>query len=82
MLDLEQNGATVYPNPSNNLVKVKAGAQINKVTILDLNGKTVLEYSLNSSEGTIDTSTLINGFYFLRIETLSGIITEKMQVVK
>ena len=82
VLDIQQNGATIYPNPSNNLVKVKAGAQINKVTILDLNGKTVLEYSLNANEGTLDTSTLVNGFYFLRIETLSGIITEKMQVVK
>lgn len=66
-------GLNVYPNPTNNFIRVVANTPLNdaKTKIIDLRGRTVLEnnsYLINSNNIEIDLSSLSNGSYFLIIE--------------
>jgi hypothetical protein len=67
---------TIYPNPSNTHVIVKAidsDVSIQSVAVITLQGKTILfSDQVNSGEITINTSSLANALYFLRIETKNG----------
>ncbi|WP_340112666.1 cyclophilin-like fold protein [Maribellus mangrovi] len=59
---LNKNDFQVYPNPTENSVKVSG--EFEKITLLDSNGREMLE----TMEADIDLSTLKSGIYFLKIE--------------
>jgi hypothetical protein len=80
--EIDQNGVNIYPNPSNGVVNIEMNTPISKVTVVDVKGTVVIESVLNNNTGTLNTSTLANGIYFLRIVTTSGVITKQIQVVK
>jgi len=77
-----ENVVSVYPNPANNVVNVKMNTTINKIAIVNINGQVVLESAINNIEGSINTSSIATGMYFLRIETANGITINKIQIVK
>lgn len=67
---------SIYPNPSNTHVIVKTlrnNVTIKSVVVITLQGKTILyNNQVSSRDITIDTSSLVDGLYFLRIETENG----------
>jgi len=74
-VDENKNSAlTIYPNPTNGLVYVKSSELIDKVEVIDLNGK-VISTSISK---TIDLSDLPKGIYFIKVYTQSSIKTEKL----
>ena len=77
-----ENVVSIYPNPANNVVNVKMNNIINKMAVVNMNGQIVMESVINNNEGSINTSTIANGMYFLRIETANGITMNKIQIVK
>jgi len=80
--EIDQNGVNIYPNPSNGIVHIEMNIPISKVTVVDVKGRVLIESVLNNNTGTLNTSTLANGIYFLRIVTTSGVITKQLQVIK
>ncbi|WP_396602680.1 peptidoglycan DD-metalloendopeptidase family protein [Algibacter sp. R77976] len=60
---------SIYPNPANGLVHINSVKKIVKVEILDVTGKTII-YIQQTTQGieNINTSSLSNGLYFLRLE--------------
>ncbi len=67
-VDAEGN-LSIYPNPASSMVTVSvsemlAGAE---VAIVDLNGRTVMTFTLNGTNGTFDVSKLGQGAYFVRL---------------
>ncbi|WMI67531.1 T9SS type A sorting domain-containing protein [Mangrovimonas sp. YM274] len=68
--ELEQ--LSVYPNPANNLVTVKAGEQITDITILNLLGQVVLNHKGNSLSEEVNISNLAQGNYILKTSTATG----------
>lgn len=78
------NNFTVYPNPSMEKVTVHLGKriQLNEVAVLDLTGKTVLEFFPRKAmeELTLDLSSLSAGVYLLFATTSEGKITEKIVI--
>ena len=53
-----------------------------KITIIDLNGRTVFDEKINALQGRfeINTSDLRNGIYILRIHAGEHVISEKFNV--
>jgi len=80
--EIDQNGVSIYPNPSNGVVNIEMNTTIGRVTVIDVKGTVVIESVLNNNTGTLNTSTLANGIYFLRIVTPTGVIAKQIQVVK
>lgn len=78
------NKFTIYPNPSTEKVTLQFGKriQLKEVTVLDLTGKTVLEFfpEKTKKELTLDLSSLSSGVYLLSANTSEGKITEKIVV--
>ncbi len=67
-VDAEGN-LSIYPNPASAMVTISvsemlAGAE---VAIVDLNGRTVMTFTLNGTNGTFDVSKLGQGAYFVRL---------------
>lgn len=63
---------TFYPNPANDKISIQSLTPIKSVEVFDVTGKSCLK-SLNKSE--IDVSALHQGYYQIKIETVSGFIT-------
>ena len=61
------NKFSIFPNPTNNILTIHnlENKSIDKITILDLTGKKVLEQKNNSN--TINVENLQNGMYLLQI---------------
>ncbi len=72
----------LYPNPTNNLVTITAPFAIDKVEIVDLQGKVFLLSNMDGQSQTISTASLSNGLYVARIHTKQGIINKKLLVAR
>ncbi|MCG2611582.1 T9SS type A sorting domain-containing protein [Flavobacterium sp. SM15] len=71
----------IFPNPANNFVTVSNddNVAINKVTLTDINGRTVKTVDANGvSQTQINISELNAGVYFLNIDTNEGSATKKI----
>ena len=60
---------TVYPNPASGVLNVKSNEQIESITILSLDGKTVAS-SVNTT--SVDVAGLNTGLYIYSVKTVSG----------
>ncbi len=60
----------VFPNPADESIHILANAEINKLTVFDLNGRIVLQ----AKESSFDISHLESGMYYMLIETGAGTI--------
>lgn len=60
------NPIFVYPNPAQDRINIQ-GAEGERVEVLDLMGRVVLEQESNAQTSTIDISTLSPGAYLVRV---------------
>ena len=65
----------IYPNPASGVVQIKAQSPIDKVEVLDFQGRLVGVYERPTS---IDLSHQPSGLYFLRISSREGQVTKKL----
>jgi hypothetical protein len=77
----------VYPIPTNGKLFIEGVKANSKATItfLDQSGRSVKELRSSSFDGgriDVDVSSLSNGVYFVKIQTLEEIITRKIVVTK
>lgn len=71
---------SVFPNPANNVVNIANADNIlvNKVTVTDLNGRTVKNVSFdNVSNVEVNVADLASGLYIMNITSDKGTTTEK-----
>lgn len=61
--DNQLNKISIFPTPAQNYISIQAPFEIEKVELLDLFGKTILE----STDAKIDVSSLSSGMYFVKI---------------
>lgn len=67
----------MYPNPASASFKINKA--INRVTILDITGKEILNYKGNfNANHDFDISKLINGIYLVKFETDTNSTTKKL----
>lgn len=79
--DFFASNFSIYPNPAKSTINLnsKNGVQINKVQILDINGRVVNEINpSNVSEIQINISELNAGVYFVKAQSENGVGTTKI----
>ncbi len=74
------DAVSVYPNPTNDVVFVKADSQIEQVVVSNYLGQVVDVYTALGNEGQINVSQLDNGVYFLEVTT--GLAKHTIKVIK
>ncbi len=80
---------SLFPNPANNEAKVKVSLENNaslSLTVIDIQGKVVLstlekEYTKGENEISLNTTSLINGEYFVKIISGNKANTIKLVII-
>ncbi len=73
--DFAQNGFSMYPNPADSELFLSSTNEniLQKISIIDLSGKLLLEQKLeNTSINSINISSLQTGIYVVTVEDVSG----------
>lgn len=76
--DLLAESILVYPNPTAGLVNIDADMNIQSYDLYNISGQHLLTGNSNS----IDISDMDAGVYFLQINTVQGVTTKKISLVK
>lgn len=76
-LELNNAQVTIYPNPAQELLQLKADMPINEVEIVDSFGKIVQRYKPNVSNLQIPLESLSNGLYYLRVSSADAYYTKR-----
>ncbi len=71
---------SVYPNPSNNLIRVQCEKTINTIRITDILGNELINRHVNSSNTQVDVSSLPKGVYLLQLSAGNQTATRKVVV--
>lgn len=73
-ISIDSNNIKMYPNPSNSILTFNSiKERINKITIVSLDGKQVINQLVNNlNEYQLNVSNLENGIYLVNIETKEG----------
>lgn len=82
-VDIDQFDVTVFPNPASDMVAIQVKGLLKEslnVMMIDANGRIVRETSLNqgSTIWHIETQTLYDGTYFIRLEKNGQVATEQV----
>ena len=77
-----EDNISVYPNPANNVLNVNASSNINKVEVYNMLGQNVMTVSVNDINASINTSSLTQGMYMLKLHTDNGVVNRKFTVAR
>lgn len=69
LLDFSNVKFDIFPNPTSNIVFIKANEALHEITLFSLNGKQILKQKCNALPYEIDLSALEHGIYLLQILT-------------
>ncbi|AXG71505.1 hypothetical protein KORDIASMS9_03762 [Kordia sp. SMS9] len=78
--ELKESMISIYPNPTKDMLFIQCKSPINRIAILDTNGRLLKSESFSNSkkEYQTDLKDLSTGIYFMKIQTDSGILTHKI----
>ena len=74
LTELAVSNVSVYPNPTNDLIKVETMEQIKQLRLMTLNGDVLI----NSTMNELSLSSYPNGIYLLHIETDKGVSVNRV----
>jgi hypothetical protein len=81
--EVHTNKINLYPNPSNYQFTLDNGQELMKeVSLYDVMGRKVQHLPVNAPSTTVNVSNLPNGIYVVKINTASGVLVRKVQVVR
>ena len=63
--EINEDNITLYPNPSNNKLFISSNQNYHRIKVYDLLGNIVLK---TNKQSNIDVSSLVSGYYFLKLE--------------
>ncbi|MDG1145110.1 MAG: T9SS type A sorting domain-containing protein, partial [Flavobacteriales bacterium] len=71
---------SIYPNPASNRININLGnnKEIAKVTITNILGKVVKTTTMNGESTQLSIEELINGIYFVSVETTNQVTTKSL----
>lgn len=81
-VDEHTASASIYPNPANTVLNITATSNINTVEVFNVMGQQVAAYDANDVNTQINTSSLANGVYTVRINTENGVVNQKFTVAR
>ncbi|OYU81565.1 MAG: hypothetical protein CFE23_03605 [Flavobacterium sp. BFFFF1] len=69
------NGISIYPNPTNGVVNIKADSEVLSVELFDVRGRKLME---NHKSSSIDLTRFDSGIYFVKVFTVNGSAVERL----
>jgi len=78
--EVNANGISIYPIPATDHINFRLNNAVNKVTVINTNGQELIQTTVNSNEGSLKTSGLNTGIYFLRFISSQGVVMKKFQI--
>lgn len=80
VVDKDLNEFNIYPVPTTGLLNIQTNTEIEKVSLIDMNGRLLKEFSFNTPAllTQIDLTHLSKGVYFLEIKSDNGNISRKI----
>lgn len=82
-IQIEEMGdlLSIFPNPTKNKLSISLeGIKIENIILYDINGRKIFNQMPFATYTEINTSTLNQGVYFIKIETDKGMLTKKFIV--
>lgn len=76
---------SIYPNPSEGtvFVEVQKADELTSISVLDVVGKTVAEFSTSQNAKTVlDLSHLVDGVYHVNLNATKGVVSKKVVLLK
>ena len=73
-----QNSLIIYPNPFTSDFTIKGTSKIGVIKIFDLTGKEILHQKMYIGETTVETESLVPGYYFVSCIEGNKIINNKL----
>jgi thiamine pyrophosphokinase len=80
---IEKNNFTIYPNPAKNNVQFTMNNEQligSRIEIVNINGQTVKQFTVNNLQCTINVEDLGKGIYFVKLISEHGVSTQKLVV--
>jgi hypothetical protein len=78
---IASNTISVYPNPASGAINVVTNnGEAATIRITSMNGKMVLNQSVNQTENTVNISDLTSGIYFYEVNTQNAVSRGKLIV--
>lgn len=80
VLESDVNQYNIYPSPTTGLLNIQANTIIEKVSVIDVNGRLVKEFQFNTPalSTQLDLTHLTKGIYFLKIKSAQGNTNRKI----
>ena len=79
----ELRQVALYPSPANNELNLKNfNDKVSKIEIYNLLGKKLISNKIENSNQTINTSTLANGMYLIKLSDVNNVSASKMIVIQ
>lgn len=77
------NEITVFPNPTDNILKIKfKESKGGNIELLDISGKLIYTDSFNTRSIMIDMNKYKSGVYILNIKDVNGVLIKSEKVIK
>jgi len=69
---------SIYPNPLKGKLNITSDVQILQVMVVNMQGQTILNKTVNENRVELNTRHLASGIYMLKVETERGWVSRKM----
>lgn len=80
-LDEITRSTSVYPNPAKGVVNVSSSVAVNKISITDISGRTVINNAnISAFDATLNVESLIKGMYIIQVHTDKGVVVKKLMI--
>jgi len=76
----ENNAVLTYPNPTSNVMNIRANHNITNVRVMNYVGQLIADLDCNSETVAINVSDFESGIYILQITTVNGQTTQQIVV--
>jgi Secretion system C-terminal sorting domain len=78
--EFNKSGMSLFPNPVLDFITINNpdNIQINTISVVDMNGRELLNNKYTTTSNTINLSNLSKGIYFIQLNTDKGILSKKI----
>ncbi|MEL6253753.1 MAG: lamin tail domain-containing protein [Bacteroidota bacterium] len=77
---LPADAIKMYPNPAQTLIRLDASLQMEKISVINLVGQTMLQLEDKAFDKQLDISRLPAGIYSVRVETAEGMWISRLMI--
>lgn len=74
--------SSIFPVPASQVLHFQSPNSVRKIEIIDLNGRSIMQLTPNSNQGTVPLDRIPSGVYSIRFVCHHSVETQRFQVIK